>query len=103
MTDNDFRSDADYKLRRIESSDRFELVDKRTGHRWMFTSPLVKGYGGNVFLRHLSSYERHRDQTESSGNRAGMLNKETLPQWLIDELKHIRETGTMMPQTDPRD
>lgn len=92
------RSDRAYELRRRDDDYRtWWLVDKRTNHRWCFTDVVVNGYKENVFLR------RHgTDETPSSGNRSAILDKESLPEWVLEELRHIDEHDTAMPLKDPR-
>lgn len=98
------RADADYELRRNDDTlRRWILTDKRTGHRWMFTHVQPHGFQNNVFLRHLSPFERKHGHTASSGNRVAILDKGALPDWLVAEFEHIYETGQATPATDPRE
>lgn len=97
------RADADYELRRNNDTNRaWILTDKRTGHRWMFTHVQPNGYKNTVFLRHLSPFEHQNGHTVSTGNRVAILDKEELPDWLVEEFEHIYETGNCTPATDPR-
>lgn len=97
------RADADYELRRRDGgTSKWILRDKRTNHRWAFTHVQPHGYEDNVFLRRLSAFEKKRGHAPSSGNRVAILDKESLPEWLIEEFEHIYETGRCTPATDPR-
>jgi hypothetical protein len=94
------REDADYALWRSEGSSTWVIEDKRTGHRHYFNACQPKGFQGNVFLYHYPS--RVDDPSPSIGFKSAHLDKDSLPEWLIEEFEHIREHNEMTPATDPR-
>jgi len=94
------RSDSDYAVYRYEDEDTFTFKDKRTGHIYRFNDCIDNGFGGNVFLYH---YPMTEDDPSRTGQyKCGYLNKDSLPQWLIDEFAHIKHNGCVTPATDPR-
>lgn len=100
MPEKKRREDANYKL--VERKNTYAFADKRTGHRCIFTDCVPNGFKNNVFLRYLSPHERNEGHNATTGNRVAMLNKESLPEWIIDEFHSIRTNNKMTDATDPR-
>lgn len=94
------REDADYALWRSEGTSTWAVEDKRTGHRHYFDDCQPKGFKGNVFLYHYPN--RVDNPSPSIGFKSGILDKDSLPEWLIKEFEHIYAEGCMTPATDPR-
>jgi len=95
------REDADYALVRREGSDTYLFKDKRTGHRYQFHDCVENGFGNNVFLYYHPTGDRG-EAGRTAGYKAGFLNKDSLPQWLIEEFKSIHQTDSVTSATDPR-
>jgi len=95
------REDADYALTRREGSDTFLFRDKRTGHRFQFHAVVPHGYQNTIFLYYYPTGERG-DAVKSDGYKSGFLDKDSLPDWFIEECKHLYDTGSVRPATDPR-
>jgi len=93
------RAGADYELRKGEEGySTWTLVDKRTNHKWLFSDVQPRGFKDHVYLYKL----RDDEGSPSIGNRVALLDKNSIPERLIEEFHHIRETGEATPATDPR-
>jgi len=100
VSDNDQRrEDADYAIWRANGS--FGFKDKRTGHRCFFDDCQPRGFGGYVFLYHYPNAHVD-DPSPSIGFKSAHLDKDSLPDWLIEEFHSINDTGELTPATDPR-
>lgn len=95
------REDGDYRLVQANEDGVFTFVDKRTGHKQQFHDCAPHGYGENVYLYHYPT-AHVEDPSRTAGYKCGYLNKETLPEWLIDEFHAIYDNGEMSAQTDHR-
>jgi len=95
------REDADYRLQQSNGDQSFQFVDKRTGHKQYFNDCQPKGFQGNVFLYHYPT-GHVEDPNRSIAFKCAHLDKDSLPEWLIEEFQHIHDEGELTPATDPR-
>jgi hypothetical protein len=94
------REDADYGIVQTDGGS-FTFEDKRTGHKQYFNECQPNGFKGTVFLYHYPT-GHVEDPSPTIGFKCAHLDKDSLPDWLIEEFEHIREHGCLTPATDPR-
>lgn len=94
------REDADYRIERNEHG-TFTFTDKRTGHKYCFHDCVANGFQNNVYLYHFPSTADDPSRTVSY--KAGFLNKDSLPEWIIEEFRSIHDTDFLTEASDPRE
>ena len=98
MGDSKRREDADYRL--VERNNSFLFRDKRTKHRIIFHKCATNGFENNIYLYFCR--KKKRNGKRSVGRKCGMLKKDALPEWIVDEFQSIYDNGRLRKATDPR-